>query len=141
MQGSASSVVREVSTTHCPWGAANTAVNLAALGADVAYVALIGSDQSGQHLREAFRAAGIDARHLIEDMGVSTLHKVRVIASGQYVVRFDEGSTDGASTASRLQLLERISRLYPASDLVVVSDYSPRRHHGRRDCLAGRAAA
>src|SRR3712207_8581543 len=49
-------VVREVSTTHCPGGAANTAVNLAALGAEVAYVAFIGSDQSGQHLREAFQA-------------------------------------------------------------------------------------
>jgi D-beta-D-heptose 7-phosphate kinase / D-beta-D-heptose 1-phosphate adenosyltransferase len=116
-------VVREVSTTRCPGGAANTAVNLAALGAEVNYVAFIGSDQSGQHLREAFRVAGIDDRHLIEDAGVSTLHKVRVIASGQYVVRFDEGSTDGVSTSSRLQMLERIAALYPESDLVVVSDY------------------
>lgn len=116
-------VVREVSTTHCPGGAANTAVNLAALGAEVAYVAFIGSDQSGQHLREAFRAAGIDDLHLIEDAGVTTLHKVRVIASGQYVVRFDEGSTDGVSTHSRLQMLEQIATLYPESDLVVVSDY------------------
>jgi D-beta-D-heptose 7-phosphate kinase/D-beta-D-heptose 1-phosphate adenosyltransferase len=116
-------VVREVCTTHCPGGAANTAVNLAALGADVAYVAFIGRDQSGQQLREAFRAAGIDARHLIEDAGVSTLHKVRVIASGQYVVRCDEGSTDGVSMGSRLQMLERVSTLYPESDLVVVSDY------------------
>lgn len=116
-------VVREVSTTHCPGGAANTAVNLAALGADVAYVAFIGSDQSGQHLREAFRDAGIDDQHLIEDACVSTLHKVRVIASGQYVVRFDEGSTDSVSTSSRLQMLNRIASLYVESDLVVVSDY------------------
>lgn len=116
-------VVREVSTTHCPGGAANTAVNLAALGADVAYVAFIGSDQPGRHLREAFRAAALDDRHLIEDAGISTLHKVRVIASGQYVVRFDEGSTDGVSTGSRLQMLERVAVRYPESDLVVVSDY------------------
>lgn len=116
-------VVREASTSHCPGGAANTAVNLAALGAEVAYVAFIGSDQSGQHLREAFRAAGIDDQHLIEDAGVTTLHKVRVIASGQYVVRFDDGSTDGVSHSSRLQMLERIATLYSASDLVVVSDY------------------
>ncbi|MBL8128355.1 MAG: D-glycero-beta-D-manno-heptose 1-phosphate adenylyltransferase [Chloroflexia bacterium] len=116
-------VVREVSTTHCPGGAANTAVNLAALGADVAYVAFIGSDQPGLHLREAFRAAALDDRHLIEDAGISTLHKVRVIASGQYVVRFDEGSTDGVSTGSRLQMLERVAVRYPESDLVVVSDY------------------
>lgn len=116
-------VVREVSTTHCPGGAANTAVNLAALGADVEYVAFIGSDQPGRHLREAFRAAALDDRHLIEDAGISTLHKVRVIASGQYVVRFDEGSTDGVSTGSRLQMLERVAVRYPESDLVVVSDY------------------
>lgn len=116
-------VVREVSTTHCPGGAANTAVNLAAFGAEVAYVAFVGSDQSGHHLREAFHTAGIDDRHLVEDATVTTLHKVRVIASGQYVVRFDEGSTEGVSTSSRLQMLERIAALYPQSDLVVVSDY------------------
>ncbi|MFN8663365.1 MAG: D-glycero-beta-D-manno-heptose 1-phosphate adenylyltransferase [Thermomicrobiales bacterium] len=116
-------VVREVSTTHCPGGAANTAVNLAALGAEVTYVAFIGRDQSAQHLRDAFRAAGIDDQQLIEDPGVSTLHKVRVIASGQYVVRFDEGSTDGVATSSRLHMLERIAELYAESDLVVVSDY------------------
>jgi D-beta-D-heptose 7-phosphate kinase/D-beta-D-heptose 1-phosphate adenosyltransferase len=116
-------VVREVSTTHCPGGAANTTVNLAALGAKVAYVSFIGRDQSGQLLREAFQAEGIDDRYLVEDAGITTLHKVRVIASGQYVVRFDEGSTAGLSPDSRLQMLEQIATLYPQSDLVVVSDY------------------
>jgi D-beta-D-heptose 7-phosphate kinase/D-beta-D-heptose 1-phosphate adenosyltransferase len=46
-----------------------------------------------------------------------------VIASGQYVVRFDEGSTDALSPSSRQQMLEQITTLYPVSDLVVVSDY------------------
>jgi D-beta-D-heptose 7-phosphate kinase/D-beta-D-heptose 1-phosphate adenosyltransferase len=116
-------VVREASTTHCPGGAANAAVNLAALGAAVLFVSLVGRDAPGRLLRRALREAGIDDAHLIEDDAVSTLHKLRVIANGQYVVRFDEGNTDRPSAGSRSRMLERIAQLYAACDLVVVSDY------------------
>lgn len=116
-------VVRHVSTTHCPGGAANTAVNLAALGAEVTCVAFTGDDSSGAVLRAALHEAGVVGNELIVDGRAATLHKVRVIASGQYVVRFDEGSTDDIAPASRQRMRERIAALYHESDLVVVSDY------------------
>ncbi len=116
-------VVREVSTTHCPGGAANAAVNLASLGADVAFVSFIGRDAAGQQLRDALRQAGIADQHLIEDDGISTLHKVRVIASGQYVVRFDEGTLQGLAEASVETMLDRIEHLALSSDAIVLSDY------------------
>jgi D-beta-D-heptose 7-phosphate kinase/D-beta-D-heptose 1-phosphate adenosyltransferase len=116
-------VVREVSTTHCPGGAANAAVNLASLGADVTFLSFIGRDAAGGNLRDALRQSGVDDRHLIEDEGISTLHKLRVIASGQYVVRFDEGSLQGLSAQSVKTMLERITRLATSSDAIVVSDY------------------
>lgn len=116
-------VVRKVSTTSCAGGAANSAVNLAALGAEVYLVSLVGRDAPAQHLREALNAAGLDDAALVEDEAVATLHKVRVIANGQYVVRFDEGDCRRASAESRLRLLQRIADLYPRCDLVVVADY------------------
>src|SRR4051812_43044768 len=116
-------VVREASTTRCAGGAANTAANLAALGAEVSLVSLIGQDPAGEHLRQALRAAGIDDAKLIEDASASTLHKLRVIANGQYVVRFDEGDTEQATESTRSRLVRRIAGLYARCDAVVVSDY------------------
>ena len=116
-------VVREASTTRCAGGAANTAANLAALGAEVSFVSLIGRDSAGDHLRQALREAGIDDAGLVEDAAVSSLHKLRVIANGQYVVRFDEGDTEQVSEPSRALLLRRIADMYARCDAVVVSDY------------------
>lgn len=116
-------VVREASTTYCPGGAANSAANLAALGAEVTFLSLIGPDAAGRHLRQALRAAGVDDGHLIEDAAVATLQKLRVIANGQYVVRFDEGEIDRAAASSRALLLERIAWEARRCDLIVISDY------------------
>jgi D-beta-D-heptose 7-phosphate kinase/D-beta-D-heptose 1-phosphate adenosyltransferase len=116
-------VVREANTTHCPGGAANTAANLGALGAEVSFVSLIGRDSAGDHLRQALREASIDDAGLVDDSAVSSLHKLRVIANGQYVVRFDEGNTEQVSAPSRALLLRRIAEMYARCDAVVVSDY------------------
>jgi D-beta-D-heptose 7-phosphate kinase/D-beta-D-heptose 1-phosphate adenosyltransferase len=116
-------VVREVSTERCAGGAANTAVNLAALGAEVVFVSLVGRDTAGRQLRVALRAGGVDDAWIVEDQGVSSLHKLRVIADGQYVVRFDEGDIASASERSRSLLLRRIAEAHRLCDLVVVSDY------------------
>ena len=116
-------VVREASTARCAGGAANTAANLAALGADVSFVSLIGPDAAGGHVRETLRRAGIGDGDLVEDPDVSTLHKLRVIANGQYVVRFDEGDLRAASDRAHARMRQRIADLHPRCDLIVVSDY------------------
>ncbi len=116
-------IVREASTTRCAGGAANTAANLAALGAEVSLVSLIGRDSAGNHLRQALREAGIDDAGLVADRAVTSLHKLRVIANGQYVVRFDEGDAKQTSERSRALLLRRIVDMYARCDAVVVSDY------------------
>ena len=116
-------VVREIATARCPGGAANTAANLAALGAEVLFISLVGRDAAGGHLRQALRERGVDDAWLVEDPLVSTLHKLRVLANGQYVVRFDEGEIGGASERSRSLLLRRLAEASLHCDLVVVPDY------------------
>ena len=83
-------VVQKTSEQHAPGGAANTAANLRALGAHVAFLGVVGRDAPGALLRSAFREQGIDERWLVEDEHGATPHKVRILADGQYVVRFDE---------------------------------------------------
>ena len=60
-------VVEKTSEQHAPGGAANTAANLRALGAHVAFLGVVGRDAPGALLRSAFREQGIDDRWLVED--------------------------------------------------------------------------
>ena len=55
-------VLRWEREANRPGGAANAAMNLAALGCDVRLAGLIGDDEAGRWLLEALRDAGIDTK-------------------------------------------------------------------------------
>ena len=116
-------VVEKQDELRCPGGAANTAANLGALGADVMFVGLLGDDPTGACLRSALQEAGVADHSLVVDPNVSTVQKLRVLASDQYLVRVDEGDLTTCSSAARRELLDRVESLFPSCDLVVVSDY------------------
>lgn len=117
-------VVRKTDEAHVPGGAANTAANLRALGADVCFLGLVGRDPPGGLLRDALRACDVDDRWLVEDAAVGTLHKLRILANDQYVVRFDAGDTQCCSPAGHARLVAQLEAALPQCDLVVVSDYA-----------------
>jgi len=118
-------VVRKTAEQRIPGGAANTAANLHALEAEVALLGVVGHDIAGSLLREALQTRRIDDRWLVEDEQASTLHKLRILADGQYVVRFDEGGLQDEPYTKRTQeqLLAHLEHLYAWCDLVLVSDY------------------
>src|SRR5438105_7458914 len=51
--------------TEVPGGAANTALNLVALGAKVTLLSVIGRDRDGRRLSHALSREGIDTRHVL----------------------------------------------------------------------------
>lgn len=118
-------VVHKTAEYRIPGGAANTAANLCALEADVIFIGYIGRDSAGALLRQALRERGVSDAGLVEHESASTLHKLRILADGQYVVRFDEGEgvNSHERTASSRQLLAKLEAAYPHCDLVIVSDY------------------
>jgi D-beta-D-heptose 7-phosphate kinase/D-beta-D-heptose 1-phosphate adenosyltransferase len=116
-------VVRKTAEDHLPGGAANTAANLAALGAEVLFLALVGPDPAGALLRSALRVRGVDDSLVVVDDQVATLQKVRMLADDQYVVRFDAGDTRTHANALQPDLAKRLESVYPDCDLVVISDY------------------
>lgn len=79
-----------------PGGAANTAVNLAALGADVALVSAVGADDSGAELLAALEKSGVDTKLVVVAEGRRTTAKRRVVAGEQVLVRLDDGDRDQA---------------------------------------------
>ena len=115
-------VVSKTAEYRIPGGAANTAANLRALDADVMFLGLVGSDLAGSLLRTTLRERGISDSWLEEDGTAQTLHKLRIIADGQYVVRFDEGPAT-YTAESQQRLIDRLEEAYVECDLVVVSDY------------------
>lgn len=116
-------VVRKTAEERAPGGAANVAVNLRALGAEVTFIGLIGADVPGTLLRQALRDRGVDDGSLVEDESVATLHKLRILADTQYVVRFDAGDTGAPAARARRRLLDAVTAALPHCDLVVLSDY------------------
>jgi D-beta-D-heptose 7-phosphate kinase / D-beta-D-heptose 1-phosphate adenosyltransferase len=115
-------VVRKTGEYRIPGGAANTAANLCALDAQVCFLSIVGRDSAGAALRSALIDLGVADRWLVHDETTNTLHKLRIQADGQYVVRFDEDALHH-SEESHEQLLMNLEEMYPQCDLVIVSDY------------------
>jgi len=105
-----------------PGGAANTALNVRSLGAQVMLLGAIGDDAEGQTLATALGSEGVE--HLLGACpGRRTLAKTRVLAAAQVLVRFDRGDTTPVQDAVEEQLIDRLRDVYPECDAVIVSDY------------------
>ena len=126
-----------------PGGAANTAMNLAALGAKVRVAGLIGCDDAGMELRRQLRAAGVNTSHLHEHPGMVTTSKTRISSAGQVLLRFDDVASKVPPDA-----LAALALTLPAAvrgqDAVVVCDYGAGALQGPvrsalLDALGGRA--
>lgn len=116
-------VVQVGDETHAPGGAANAAANLRALGADVRFIGIVGSDAPGSRLRSMLRQLRLDDGWLVEDPSARTLHKRRIRADGQYVARLDDGDTSRLTPASASTLSQRVDEALAWCDVIVVSDY------------------
>lgn len=110
---------------EAPGGAANAAVNLAALGARPTLVAPVGDDPAGARLRAGLTAAGV-ADGTLPQPGHTTPVKRRLLAADQILVREDESDPGGPlseqAAALLLSTLDAISAHQPGS-LLVICDY------------------
>src|SRR5512134_815363 len=81
-------VVRTRSSEQRPGGAANVALNLAALGAGSVLSAIIGTDDRGRLLTELLEQRGVRCE-FVRSPALSTIHKLRVLARSQQLLRVD----------------------------------------------------
>jgi D-beta-D-heptose 7-phosphate kinase/D-beta-D-heptose 1-phosphate adenosyltransferase len=106
-----------------PGGAANTALNLAALGCQVGLLSVVGDDSEGQLVRQLLAQQGVDVDLVAVQAGRQTLAKHRVVNGGALVVRVDQGDTEPVGRDAERLLLDRLAAVFPHVDAVVVSDY------------------
>ncbi|GAB4206868.1 MAG: bifunctional D-glycero-beta-D-manno-heptose-7-phosphate kinase/D-glycero-beta-D-manno-heptose 1-phosphate adenylyltransferase HldE [Tibeticola sp.] len=102
-------------------GAGNVAVNVAALGAEVGLVGLVGQDEAAGLLRERLAAAGVTDRLVGLDAG-RTISKLRILSRHQQLIRLDFEDTFAPST--RAALLEQVRAQLPGHAALVLSDYA-----------------
>ncbi|MEW1820346.1 D-glycero-beta-D-manno-heptose 1-phosphate adenylyltransferase [Arthrobacter sp. NPDC080031] len=119
-----------LSREYSPGGGANTAVNLAALGAKVSLLGLIGDDDDGRLLRRLLTEAGVGTHGVITVPGLRTQSKTRLSSEDQLLLRYDDGARRRAGTTETLLLgqaqgeMVAVAReVLPDSRAVVVCDY------------------
>lgn len=106
-----------------PGGAANTAVNLAALGCQVDLLSVLGDDGEGRRLSQLLAQGGVGTGMIAVQTRRQTLVKHRVMDGERLVVRFDQGDTEAVASDVERLLLDRLSSSHPDVDALVISDY------------------
>ncbi len=102
-------------------GAANVAANVAALGARVTLIGVVGKDSEARSMQALARSASIRARFVV-DSARPTTSKTRVAVDQNHITRLDREETGALTRATELALLRAIHALEDI-DMVVVSDY------------------
>lgn len=116
-------VVRVTGETFIPGGAGNVVSNLAALGARVAVVGVVGGDEAGRRLLEQLRDKGADVDGVRVDADRLTTQKCRVVAERQQAVRYDRETAAPLSSPTQALLLASLADALARAEAVILSDY------------------
>jgi rfaE bifunctional protein kinase chain/domain len=122
-------ILRHEQTETVPGGAANCAMNLAALGARVSLIAAVGMDDAGTELRRKLSSAGVDVDGVIVSEQIQTTTKVRILAgqahsNKQQVIRIDYDGSHLQDGQLRESIIDSVKQTVTSADAVVISDYN-----------------
>jgi D-beta-D-heptose 7-phosphate kinase/D-beta-D-heptose 1-phosphate adenosyltransferase len=101
-------------------GAANVALNVAALGARSVLAAIVGQDERGKLLTRVLEQRGVRCE-LVRSSAVPTIHKLRVLARSQQLIRIDAEQSLEPCAAELATLFDGLVR---EADTVILSDYA-----------------
>jgi rfaE bifunctional protein kinase chain/domain len=121
-------ILRHSHTHLVPGGGANAANNLAALGARIIPITVVGDDVPGTALREHFSSIRVDVSAIFVAKGWTTPTKTRFLAGwahtvGQQVLRVDREPTASLPAAVIAKVQEALVSKLKQADALAVSDY------------------
>lgn len=116
------SVFNACNTTYAAGGAANVAMNLAALGCHVELVGAIGKDAEGKTLVKELGKSGI-AHHFGFTVADRTTCKTRFVVADKHLLRMDQDGRAQWREHDVERLVRWITRQMKRTDVVVLSDY------------------
>jgi len=101
-------------------GAANVAINIAALGSNASIVGLTGKDEAANSLLNLMQQSGVSS-HFSQDATHATVTKLRVLSHNQQLIRLD--FEDGFPQFDQQALLNLFEQQITQAGAVVLSDY------------------
>lgn len=114
-------VVNVKTTDNRPGGAANVALNIAALGSQVTLIGVTGQDEAARQLAEQLNAAGVQ-HDFCQLPHLPTIIKLRVISRHQQLLRLD--FEEKLSVPDPVVIIEKFKRHLSKTKLVILSDYN-----------------
>jgi D-beta-D-heptose 7-phosphate kinase / D-beta-D-heptose 1-phosphate adenosyltransferase len=105
-------------------GAGNVLRNLAALGAQMSFVSVVGNDDPGREVQNLLAALDGAEIHVLVQPQRKTTVKTRFIAVNQHLLRADRESAAPLGPYIRDDLLRLVRELVTSHDVVVISDYA-----------------
>lgn len=121
-------ILKHQETRLVPGGGANATNNLAALGAKVFPIAVVGDDEPGEALRAYFRKLEVDVASVVTAKGRVTPTKTRFLAgwahtTSQQVLRVDREPQEAPTEKIRSQLTAKLRAKAKGADAIAISDY------------------
>lgn len=121
-------ILKRRESRYVPGGGANAIYNIAALGARIVPVGIVGDDEAGRAILTAFQAAGISTEGILTDARFTTTTKTRILAGTvhggrQQVLRIDREPERPVSAESRAWIARTAERLAEGATAALISDY------------------
>ncbi len=113
-------IVQIVNEEERPGGAANVALNIAALGSAATLLGVIGDDNHGTSLKTRLNAAGVYCDFIV-CKGKPTVTKLRVISQHQQLIRLDIEEQFVAEDIKGI--VGKFAALLENAQVLVISDY------------------
>jgi len=106
-------------------GAGNVARNITALGAQVAFAAVIGDDRAGREVTQLLAAmADVEPFLRVNKRRETTIKNRFFTLDGHHLLRADRESVAAIDAADAADLLRAVVAQLPHTDVVVLSDYA-----------------
>jgi rfaE bifunctional protein kinase chain/domain len=107
-------------------GAANVALNVQALGANVALLTILGDDDDGMKLKQLLQEKNIDTRFILESRKKLTTNKIRIISRNQQMMRLDSENIHDIDTIDEEKLQNQIEKYVTTEkpDIIIFEDYN-----------------
>jgi len=108
---------------HQCGGAANTAINVAALGATACLLSVTGQDPQGTVLLQVLQKNGVQTSEVLTSNERTTISKQRLVSASSILLRVDEGTVTPLPPAAEKWMFDRFRQLAPEMDAIIFSDY------------------
>ena len=114
-------VVKVEKNEDRPGGAANVALNIAALGGQTTLLGFVGQDEAADCLEAKLAGHKVNS-DLVKVADLPTITKLRILSGNQQLIRLD--FEDSFSTADPAPLLAKLDAALPNFNVLILSDYA-----------------